>query len=84
MKFLLASVLVTMVFLTIMRIVFWVVFHDPAEIIWSSAILKSFYIGFKFDLRLALLIHLPLLLLAWIRPVHLVKTVMGRRAVLFF
>ncbi len=30
-QFLLASVLVTMVFLTIMRIVFWFVFNDPAD-----------------------------------------------------
>ena len=61
-RFLLASVLVTLIFLTIMRIVFWVVFHDPADGIPSTITLKSFYIGFKFDLRLALLIHLPLLL----------------------
>jgi phosphoglycerol transferase MdoB-like AlkP superfamily enzyme len=78
-QFLLTSVLVTLIFLTILRIVFWFVFNDPADVIPLTIILKSFYIGFKFDLRLALLIHLPLLLLAWIRPVHVVKTVMGRR-----
>ncbi len=78
-QFLLASVLVNLTFLTTMRIVFWFIFSDPADVIPSTVTLESFYIGFKFDLRLALLIHLPLLLLAWIRPVHMVKTAMGRR-----
>ena len=78
-QFLLVSLLVTLTFLSVMRIVFWFIFNDPADGIPSAATLESFYIGFKFDLRLALLIHLPILLLAWIRPVHAVRTAAGRR-----
>jgi phosphoglycerol transferase MdoB-like AlkP superfamily enzyme len=78
-QFVLASVMVTLAFLTIMRIVFWFIFRDPADGIPSAVTLESFYIGLKFDLRLALLIHVPLLFLAWIRPVHAVKTAAGRR-----
>ncbi len=78
-QFLLASLLVTMTFLTILRIIFWFLFRDPADAIPAGVTLESFYIGFKFDLRLALFIHLPLLLLAWIKPVHVVKSALGRR-----
>jgi phosphoglycerol transferase MdoB-like AlkP superfamily enzyme len=78
-QFLLASVLFTIAFLTILRIVFWCIFHDPADAIPFGITLESFYIGFKFDLRLALFMHLPLLLLAWIKPVHVVATALGRR-----
>lgn len=47
----------------VFRIVFFLVFSDAAANVEISAILQALYTGFKFDLRLALLIGLPLLLL---------------------
>jgi phosphoglycerol transferase MdoB-like AlkP superfamily enzyme len=62
-----------------MRVIFWRVFNDPNDIVPYPVLLKSFYIGLKFDLRLALLIHLPVLLLAWLKPVNIFCTAFGRR-----
>jgi len=49
-----------------LRILFWAVFHEAtANASWAD-VLKALYLGFKFDLRLALVIGLPLALLGWI------------------
>ncbi|MCJ7774361.1 MAG: LTA synthase family protein [Desulfobacterales bacterium] len=42
-------------------------------------ILKSAFIGFKFDVRLALLLHFPLVLFSWINPVNIFTSIVGRR-----
>jgi hypothetical protein len=64
--------------LTIFRLIFWGIFNVPQDALPISVLLKSFYIGFKFDLRLTLLIYLPVLLLAWIKPVDIFRTAFGR------
>ena len=78
-RFLLISVSVNLLIFTAMRVVFWRVFNDPNYVIAYPILLKSFYIGLKFDLRLALLIHLPILLLAWIKGVNIFNTTLGKR-----
>ena len=78
-RFLLISVSINLFIFTVMRIIFWRVFNDPNDMVPYPTLLKSFYIGLKFDLRLALLIHLPILLLAWIKQIHLFSTTFGRR-----
>ncbi len=77
-RFLIAGIFVHMLILTLMRVIFRQVFTNPNDIIPYAVLLKAFYIGFKFDLRLVLLIFLPLLLFAWIKPFALFGTSLGR------
>nr|MBP7323868.1 LTA synthase family protein [Deltaproteobacteria bacterium] len=78
-RFLVLSVMVNLLFFTALRIAFWLVFDDPNDSLPSEFLHKSFYLGLKFDLRLALLIHLPLLLFAWMKPVALFSTAKGNK-----
>jgi phosphoglycerol transferase MdoB-like AlkP superfamily enzyme len=77
-QFLLVCVSLNLFVLTIFRLIFWGIFNVPQDALPFSVLLKSFYIGFKFDLRLTLLIYSPVLLLAWIKPVDVFRTNFGR------
>ena len=67
-RFLFFSILLNMLIFTILRVVYFYVFNNPHDPIPNSILTQSFYIGFKFDLRLSLLLHLPIFLCGWIRP----------------
>ena len=65
-RLLLALTAINVAVFAAFRIVFWAAFHaDSASASWAD-VLKALYLGFKFDLRLALLLGLPLALLGWI------------------
>lgn len=49
--------------MSLMRLAFWWGFRDPADPLSGADLAQSFYLGGKFDLRLVLLLLLPLLLL---------------------
>lgn len=51
----------------LLRLSFWAIFYPSHQTAPTDVLLYSFYLGLKFDLRLALLISLPLLLLGWIK-----------------
>ncbi len=61
-RFLAVAALLYVAVFTLMRVGFWLAFRSPADPLPLATLLQSFYIGFKFDLRLALLILLPILL----------------------
>ncbi len=50
-----------------LRLGFWLWFGDVADPIPTRDVVMGFYLGLKFDLRLALLLLLPLLALGWLR-----------------
>lgn len=52
------------------RLVFWRLFDTPSDPLIGQELLQALYLGLKFDLRLALLLVLPLLLLGWLRPLN--------------
>ena len=52
----------------IFRIVFYQWFSVPDATITTPMLLNAFYLGFKFDLKLAILINLPLFILSSFRP----------------
>ncbi|MCL6414651.1 LTA synthase family protein [Aestuariirhabdus sp. Z084] len=58
-----------------LRVIFLLGFSEVGDTIQTSGevLAKSLYIGFKFDLRLALLLCLPLILLAYIPRLNLVR-----------
>jgi len=68
-RFALSVVLLNVVIFGVFRMAFWVYFKSPTDPIDPGTLANAFFIGFKYDLRLTLLMVLPLLLLAWIRYV---------------
>src|SRR5258708_40322430 len=67
-RFLLALIAIDLVVFAAFRGAFWAAFHEALANAPSGDLLKALYLGFKFDLRLALLLCLPLALLGWIAP----------------
>jgi phosphoglycerol transferase MdoB-like AlkP superfamily enzyme len=67
-RFLLALTAINVALFAALRLLFWAVFHEATATAPWAEVLKALYLGFKFDLRLALLIGLPLALLGWIPP----------------
>src|SRR5882672_5692608 len=65
-RFLLALVAINLVVFAAFRVAFWVAFRETLAGASSADLLKAFYLGSKFDLRLALLLLLPLAVLGWI------------------
>jgi len=65
--------LFNLVLFSLFRTVFYFWFNIEDATIGTSEIFQAFYLGLKFDLRLALLVNLPLLLIAWwkwFNPIH--------------
>jgi len=66
-RFLLVVTAVNFAVFAAFRLAFWAAFREAfADAPWAD-LARAFYLGFKFDLRLALLIGLPLALVGWIR-----------------
>ncbi len=64
---------------TLWRLVFWQYFANPADPIPVNELLRAFYLGFKYDVRLSLIMLLPVYLLAWYRPINLFGGLLPRR-----
>ncbi len=61
-----AVLVLDMLLFTAMRSAFYYLFNDPQDPMSQDVLIKSFYIGMKFDLRLSLLMVLPIVMLgAW-------------------
>jgi phosphoglycerol transferase MdoB-like AlkP superfamily enzyme len=60
------------------RLIFWRLFDNPEDPLIGHDLLQALYLGLKFDLRLALLILLPLLLFGWWRPISPFDSRLGR------
>src|SRR5258708_8254174 len=67
-RFLLALIAIDLVVFAAFRGAFWAASHEALATGTGADLLKALYLGFKFDLRLALLVCLPLALLGWIAP----------------
>lgn len=65
-RFLLALTAINVAVFAALRLAFWAAFHEVSSGASRADILWALYLGFKFDLRLALLLGLPLALLGWI------------------
>ncbi len=70
-KPLLVSLLSALFILTLLRLGFYYYFIPPDAPLPTNLLLQSLYIGAKFDLRLLIFIHLPLVILSvfpWFKP----------------
>ncbi len=65
--FLINLLLINLALFSLFRLAFWFYFKTPADPIPTDMLLHSFYLGLKYDLRLALLMILPLFLLGGLR-----------------
>ncbi len=77
-RFLGLTVLVYVVAFSAARLAFWLLYDNPNDPLGNADLLKALYIGLKFDLRLALLIILPMFLLGWIRQLSPFDSTIGR------
>lgn len=68
MRYLLLSVGLLLIFLSLYRFGYWFWFKDSNNPVPFNELITAFYLGIKFDLRLILLMFLPLFLLGWIKP----------------
>lgn len=71
--------LIFLVVQSILRVLFWIDFSNPADPVSTADLWWSFYLGMKFDLQASLGTLLPVLLLGWIKPLHPVYSKWGRR-----
>lgn len=78
-RFLSRSVFLSVAFFSILRVIFYWVFKDSSVPIEPSIIVQSFYVGLKYDMRLALFIHLPILLFSWLKPLQIANNRFGGR-----
>ncbi|MBN2432589.1 MAG: LTA synthase family protein [Acidobacteria bacterium] len=55
------------------RLAFWLVFRNPAVAVSGSDLARAWYLGTKFDLRLAAWLCIPFLLLSWLPGLNPVR-----------
>lgn len=67
-RFGLGSLVVMLILTSALRFAFYVAFHDSAGPIETTSLFAAFGLGVRFDLRLCLVLVLPLFLLGEIRP----------------
>jgi phosphoglycerol transferase MdoB-like AlkP superfamily enzyme len=72
-------VFMTMIMFTLFRIIFLALFRSTAQEAAGSDLLHAIYFGFKFDLRLSLVICLPPLILSWIPGLNFTRSLAARR-----
>jgi len=72
-------VALNVVLFTLLRIAFYFYFNNPADSLAGDMLMQSFYIGLKFDLRLALIINIPVLVLSLIPWTDAMSTKIGRK-----
>lgn len=65
--------------MTVLRFVFWVSFHGTDSPVPFGTLLKAYLIGFRFDLRLALLLVLPWLVLTRVPALDPDRSARARR-----
>jgi phosphoglycerol transferase MdoB-like AlkP superfamily enzyme len=78
-QFAVVMVVLNMIIFTLFRAVFWMVFRSTGSEVSGSELLRALYLGFKFDLRLSLLVCLPVLALSWIPFLNFVRSSLAKR-----
>ena len=83
-QFTVVMVVLNMVIFTLFRAAFWMLFQSTASEVSGSELLRALYLGFKFDLRLSLLVCLPVLVLSWIPFLNFVRSSLAKRIWLIY
>jgi len=61
-QFAVVMVVLNMIIFTVFRVVFWMVFKSTASEVSPSELVRALYLGLKFDLRLSILVCVPVLI----------------------
>jgi len=77
-RFLLVLVFWQVLLFTIFRVAFFIAFKDYGTDYTSSDVFYSFWLGFRFDLQLALIANLPIFLFGGIKYIGLFKSRFGK------
>lgn len=77
-RFLILGIAINVIIFTAFRFLFLKVFYNPHDPLQWSQLAESLYIGFKFDLRMGILINLPVFIFAWIKYIGMFKSGFGR------
>ncbi len=77
-RFLIQLVALEVVLFTLFRVAFFIAFKDYGTDYTTSDVLYSFWLGFRFDLQLALIANLPLFLLGGIPYLGIFKSTFGK------
>ena len=77
-RFLVVLILLEVLLFAVFRFVFLIGFYDYGENFSYQDVLYSFWIGFRFDLQLAILVNLPILLTAGIKYIGIFKSFIGK------
>ncbi len=77
-RFALVVIGLNVLIFTVFRLIFWALFRSTAPGAPGPDFLWALYLGFKFDLRLSLLICLPVLALSWIPGLNFVRSSIGK------
>ena len=78
-RFALVVIGFNMLLFTLFRVLFWAFFQSIAPEPTTSEFLSALYLGFKFDLRLSLLVCLPVLVLSWIPFLNFIRSSVAKR-----
>jgi phosphoglycerol transferase MdoB-like AlkP superfamily enzyme len=78
-RFALVVIGLTMLMLTALRVVFWVLFRSTAPEAPAADLIWAWCLGFRFDLRLSLVACLPVLVLSWVPGLNFVRSSTARR-----
>lgn len=78
-RVILVSLGMTLLIFTALRVVFWLVFRNSAPALSGGDLLSSFFLGLKYDLRLALLLLCPVVLFSLIPRLDPCKSASARR-----
>ena len=70
---------ILLIWLSSMRLAFWIYFHNPADPVPGGDLAEAFYLGMKYDTRLILMILLPPLLLGWLPGLRLFDRRLGSK-----
>ncbi len=77
-RFLLLLIAVEIVLFTLLRLAFFIAFKDYGNDYTSSDTLFAFWIGFRFDMQLILIVNLPILLFGGIKFIGIFKSNFGK------
>jgi phosphoglycerol transferase MdoB-like AlkP superfamily enzyme len=78
-RFALVVIGFNMLIFILFRVIFWALFRSIALELTTSEFLRALYLGFKFDLRLSLLVCLPVLALSWIPFLNFIRSSTAKR-----
>jgi len=78
-QFLFKSIIVYFLLLVLLRIIFYLIFNSESETYTLGNLFKAFLIGIRFDLRLAVLVNIPLMIFCALPFVNIIHSVWTRR-----